>query len=280
MVITPDQPPDDLEVTQLQPSTETSLSKSTVDTTGVLNTDQSRYYATVLVSGVKYDKGTTRQTVSYSSVTFSDKNEPVEFGGKRLCFRGLDLGSVRLNGMDMIQVQRFVHLFPFHMSGDRDTAVGPTYVLANRNGRDAKAFSYHGNSWFEWTASGENPIDPFSLKIQTPDEITITSPKSTSFISTNEDLQVQWLGQAESFRLIISGLKGSDLQPTLEIDLRKSEGSVTIPAKVLGLLPTDTFRTFVFSFISSRTTEVQVNHFSDEILVSASSIHDVVLTVL
>jgi hypothetical protein len=280
MVITPDQPPDDLEVTPLQPSTETSLSKSAVDTTGLLNTEQSRYYATVLASGVKYDEGTTRQTVSYSSVTFSDKNQPVEFGGKRLCFRGLDLGSVRLNGMDMIQVQRFVHLFPFHMFGDRDTAVGPKYVLANRDGRDAKNFNYRGNSWFEWTVSGENPIDPFNLKIQTPDEITITSPKSTSFISTSEDLQVQWLGKAESFRLIISGLRGSDLQPALEINLRKSEGSVTIPAKVLALLPTDTFRTFVFSFISSRTAEVQVNHFSDEILVSASSIHDVVLTVL
>jgi hypothetical protein len=280
MVITPDQPADDLEVTALQPSLETSLSRTAVDTTGVLNTEQSRYYAAVIVSGVKYDEGTTRQTVSYSSVAFSDKNQPVEYDGERLCFQGLDLGSVRINGMDMTRVQRFVHLFPFHMFGDRDTAVGPKYVLANRDGRDAKSFNYSGNSWFEWTVSGENPIDPFNLKIQTPDEITITNPKSTSFISTNEDLQIQWLGKAESFRLIISGLRGSDLQPALEINLKKSEGSVTIPSKVLALLPTDTFRTFVFSFISSKTAEMQVNHFSDEILVSASSIHDIVLTVL
>lgn len=279
LVVTSDQPADDLEVASLQPSVETSLSKSTVDTTGVLNTEGSKYHATMFLSGVKYDVGTTRQTVSYSSVTFSDKNQPVVHDGRELGFRGIDLGRVQINGMDMIQAQRFIHLFDFPIFGSRDTAVGPSYVLANRNGRDAKDFNFSGNSRFEWNVSGTIPIDPFSVAIQTPDEITITSPRSTSIISKKDDLHVQWVGKAASFRLIISGLRQSDLQPILQINLKKSDGNITIPAKILALLPTDTFRTFVFSFISSTTTELQVSNFSDEIFVAASSIHDVVLTV-
>jgi hypothetical protein len=272
------QPADDLEVASLQPSIETSLSKSTVDTTGVLNTEQSKYYATMFVSGVKYDVGSVRQTVSYSSVAFSDKNHPVELDGRKLGFRGIDLGRVQLNGMDMIGVQRYVHLFSFPIPGDRDTAVGPLYVLANRNGRDAKDFNFHGNSKFQWDVSGGIPISPFSVAIQTPDEITITSPRSTSTISKNEDLRVQWIGNTESFRIVISGLRALDIQPILQITLKKLDGDITIPAKILGLLPTGTFRTFVFSFISSRTGEYEVSAFSEKVFVSASSVHDVVLT--
>jgi hypothetical protein len=274
-----DQPADDLEVASLQLSIETSLSKSIVDTTGVLNTEQSKYRATMFLSGVKYDLGTTRQTVSYSSVTFSDKNLPVDVDGRELGFRGIDLGRVQLNGMDMIQSQRFIHLFDLPIFGDRDTAVGPAYVLANRNGKDAKNFNFLGNSRFEWDINARIPIDTFSISVQTPDEITIISPKSTSIISKNDDLHVQWTGKVESFRVIISGLRGSDIQPILQINLKKSDGNITIPAKILALLPTDTYQTFVFSFISSKTKEVQVSNFSDEIFVVASSIHDVVLTV-
>lgn len=277
--VTPDQPAEDLEVASLQPSVETSLSKSAVDTTGVLNTEQSKYRATMFLSGVKYDVGTTRQTVSYSSVTFSDKNLPVDLDGRELGFRGIDLGRVQINGMDMIQTQRFIHLFDLPIFDGRDTAVGPAYVLANRNGKDAKDFNFRANSQFEWNVSGKIPIDPFRVPVQTPDEITIISPKSTSIISKNDDLHVQWTGKAESFRLIISGLRGSDIQPILQINLKKSDGNITIPAKILALLPTNTYRTFVFSFISSKTVESQVSNFSDEIFVAASSIHDVVLTV-
>lgn len=277
--ITSTQPADDLEVSSLQPSIETNLAKSTVDTTGVLNTEQSKYFATMFVSGAKYDAGSIRQMVSYSSVAFSDKNHPVEHEGRRLGFRGIDLGRVQINGMEMIGVQRYIHLFGFPMFGGRDTAVGPSYVLANRNGRDAKDFNYRGNSRFEWKVSGRIPIDPFSVEIQSPDELTITSPKSTSTISKNEDLRVQWIGKPELFRVIISGLRTSDIQPILQIKIKKRDGDITIPAKVLRLLPTDTYRTYVFSFINSRTGEYEVSQFSEKVFAVASSIHDVVLTV-
>jgi len=276
--VTSTQPADHLEVASLQPSIETSLAKSTVDTTGVLNTEQSKYFATMFVSGVKYDVGSARQTVSYSSVTFSDKNYPVERDGRKLGFRGIDLGRVQLNGMQMIGVQRYVHLFSFPIPGGRDTAVGPSYVLANRNGAGANEFHFHGTSKFKWDVSGGIPISPFSVAIQTPDEITITSPKSTSTISKNEDLRVRWTGKPESFRIVISALRTSDIQPILQINIKKLDGNITIPAKILGLLPTDTFPTFLFSFISSRTGEYVVSAFSEKVFVSASSVHDVVLT--
>jgi hypothetical protein len=276
--VTSSQPADDLEVASLQPSIETSLAKSTVDTTGVLNTEQSKYFATMLVSGVKYDVGSVRRTVSYSSVAFSDKNHPVELDGRRLGFRGIDLGRVQLNGMDMIGVQRYLHLFSFPIPGGRDTAVGPLYVLANRDGRDAKEFNFRGNSKFQWDVSGGIPISSFSVATQTPDEITITSPRSTSTISKNEDLRVHWTGKPESFRIVISALRASDIQPILQINIKKLDGNITIPAKILGLLPTDTFPTFLFSFISSRTREYVVSAFSEKVFVSASSVHNVVLT--
>jgi hypothetical protein len=276
--VTSSQPADDLEVTSLQPSIETSLAKSTVDTTGVLNTEQSKYFATMFLSGVKYDVGSVRQTVSYSSVTFSDKSHPVEVDGRELGFRGIDLGRVQINGMDMVAVQRYVHLFSFPIPGDRDTAVGPSYVLANRNGLGAKDFNFRGNSDFQWDVSGAVAITPFSVPITTPDEITITSPRSTSTISKKEALHVQWTGKTESFRVVISALRTSDIQPILQINIRKLDGDVTIPAKILGLLPTDTYNTFVFSFISSRTEEKEVSAFSEKVFVSASSVHDVVLT--
>jgi hypothetical protein len=276
--VTSSQPAGDLEVASLQPSIETSLARSTVDTTGVLNSEQSKYFATMFVSGVKYDVGSVRQTVSYSSVTFSDKNHPVEIDGRKLGFRGIDLGRVQINGMDMIGVQRYVHLFSFPILAGPDTAVGPQYVLANRNGRDAKDFNVSGNAKIQWDVGGGVTITPFSVPIQTPDEITITSPRSTSTISKNEDLHVQWTGKPESFRIVISALRTSDIQPLLQINIKKLDGDVTIPAKILGLLPTDTYNTFVFSFISSRTEEKEVSAFPEKVFVSASSVHDVVLT--
>ncbi len=274
-----DQLASDLEVISLQPLAESALAKPLVDTTGVLNSEESKYFGTMFVSGVKYDVGTSHQTVSYSKVSFSDKSQPVEPRGKRIGYKGVDVGKVQLDGMDMVKVQKLIHLPDVPVFGNPDTAVGPQYILANRNGRDAKDFNFRYNSRFDWRVTGNGPVRPFTFSLRTPDELTITSPKATSVISKNENLRVEWQGKAESFQLIISGMIGSEVQPILQINVKKEGGDVTIPAKVLALLPTESTRTFVFSFISSSSAKLRTNEFPDDILAVAASVHNLVLTV-
>ena len=274
--LTADQLPGDLEVLSLQPWIESALSRSTVDTTGILNTEESKYFATLFVSGVKYDVGGNQHTISYSKVKFRDKNQPVEYGGRRLTYRGIDVGRVQIDGIEMEKVQRLIHSPDFAP----DFAVGPQYILANRDGTGARDFNFRPDSPFEWKVEGTPSINPFSVTVRSPDDLTITTPKSNSIIVRDEDLRVKWKGKAESLRLIISGIKGTDFQPFLQINLIKSGGEVIIPSKILALLPTEAFQTYVFSFISFKESKLHVKEFPEEIFSVALSVHNIVLTVL
>jgi hypothetical protein len=269
-----DQQASDLEILSLQPSSETGTAKSLVDTTGVLNSEESKFFGTMFISGIKYDAGGTRQRASYSKVNFSDKTQPVERDGKRIGYRAIDVGRVSLDGADMLKVEKILHLPNVPPLSKRDTAVGPQYILGNRNG-----LSFRHNSRFEWRVVGNGPIRPFNLSAMTPDELTITSPSASAVVFKNEDLRVQWQGKIGSFRLVVSALGNSGVEPLLMLNIKGADHVVTIPAKVLALLPTDSFRTYVFSFISSNTSRVLVDQFPDEILVVAASVHNLVLTV-
>lgn len=270
----------EVQVTLLQSPIESAQARSTVDTTGVLNTEDSKYYATMYISGVKYDLGADRQIISHSKVIFSDKNESVEYRGKRIGFRGIDLGKVQVDGIEMAKGQKLIHLPDLPLPGGRDTAIGPQYILANRNGQGARDFNFSHNSRWEWRIGGNPPaIKPFNISVETPDELTIIFPRSTSVLLKNQDFHVQWTGTVKALRLIISGVKGSDFQPLLEIDVKNDGKDVIIPAKILGLLPTGTYQAFVFSFINSNEAKVRVNEFPDEIFVVSSSVHNLVLVV-
>jgi len=279
--VLPDQDPSTILVNSLEPAIESMQSKSVVDTTGILNSEESRYFGVMTVSGVKYDVGGDRQIVSYSRVSLSDRNQAVEVQGRRVGFLGLDAGKVQIDGLDMVKSKKLLRIPDFLFPGRRDTAAGVEYILANRNGRDAKDFNFRHNSRFEWKVGGNPPlIRPFNVPVQTPEEVTVTTPKSSSVISKSEDLRVRWNGKIKGLRLVISGLRGSELQPYFQISVKENSDGITIPAKVLNLLPTDTVQTYIFSFINSNRSIIHLNEFPEEILVVASSVHNIVLTVL
>jgi hypothetical protein len=256
----------------------TLIVDASVDTSGVTQQEELTYPATFLVNGVKTDLGTSKSTFSYSRMLLNDKRNPIRSLGKVIGYLGLDVGKAKVNSVDLPKTYR---PFRTYTSFPPQYTAGPSYTLVDQNDQPISEFSYYAGQRYKFVADGRGTVASFELSVQSPEEITVVEPRAGSVAFRDEDLKIRWNGASGStFRILISSFDPQSnipVKPLLEVTVKEGTNSIVLPAGMLKGLQNRSAGRFLFSVISSNRIRTRVPGYSEDVLVQASSIHNVLL---
>ncbi len=263
-------------ISDVQPISSVSDFWNDSDTTGLVAADQSSYFGELVVAGVRYDSPTQSHTVSLARAIFRSSSDSIMYNGKLLGYRTLDVGGVYIDGLPLYSIPTRIKL---NASGTSDTVVGVHYQLINKDGVGGRGFTFVPSHTYQWRNSSGNPV-VLNVDFRSPKEVRVVRPTPLDIILQNEGLPVEWTGGEDTLRLIISVFEvGKSPIPIMRLRIQSDSKIVTIPAKIMELLPTERSSLFVFTFVSQTRSTVQANGFPDRVLVHAASIHNLLLTV-
>jgi hypothetical protein len=278
-----------LEVSVLPAIDSTLIVDASVDTSGVLQTEEQAYPATLLVNGVKTDFGSYRSTFSYSRILLNDKRRPITQGpelasqnnqepAKVIGYLGLDVGNAKVNSVEIPKTFRPLRTWSSVLPGQN---AGKAYTLVDQDNVPIPNFTYAAGQRYRFVADGKNAVSSFTKEIESPDEVTVLEPKAGSILFRNEDIHLRWDGKrGEQLRLLISSFDAKSnvpVKPLLQLSIVEGSGSIIIPAKVLRAVSATSDGRYLFSFISSNRVTTTVPGYDGNVLVQAASIHNVLL---
>lgn len=278
-----------LEVKVLPAIDSTLIVDASVDTSGVLQAEEQAYPATLLVNGVKTDFGTYRSTFSYSRILLNDTRHPITKtdqqdsqsnlgSAKVIGYLGLDVGNAKVNTVDLPKTFRPLRTWSSVVPGQN---AGKTYTLVDQDNGPIPNFTNTAGQRYRFVADGKNTVPTFTKEIESPDEITVLEPKAGSILFRNQDIHLRWDGKrGEELRLLISSFDAKSnvpVKPLLQLSIEEGSSSITIPAKVLQSVQTNSEGRYLFSFISSNRVTTTVPGYDGNVLVQAASIHNVLL---
>lgn len=278
--LAPEQSPTALEVKVLSAIDSTLIVDASVDTSGVTQQEELTYPATFLVNGVKTDLGTSKSTFSYSRMLLNDKRSPIQNPslGKVIGYLGLDVGKAKVNSVDLPKTSRPLRTYESYTPGWN---AGSSYTLVDQNDTPISDFTYAPGQQYKFRADGKGKVGKFELSVQSPEEITVVEPRAGSVAFRDEDLKIRWNGAIGStFRILISSFDPQSnipVKPLLEVTVKEGTNSVVLPASFLKGLQYRSAGRYLFSVISSIRIRTRVAGYSEDVLVQASSIHNVLL---
>jgi hypothetical protein len=277
--LTPEQSASALAVKVLPVIDSTLIVDASVDTSGVLQSEELTYPATFLVNGVKTDFGSSRSAFSYSRILINDKRNKITDGNAKVIgYLGVDVGNAKVNTVALPKTLRPLRTYT---SFSPQMNAGPSYTLVDQDNEPLPSFTYAPAQSYRFAADGRGAVTSFQLAIQSPEEITVNEPKAGSIVFRSDDLHVSWSGKhGDLMRVLISSYDSKavvPVQPLIEVTIEEGENSIIIPAKVLQALQANRTGSYLFSFVSSNRTETKIPGYADNVLVQASSIHNILL---
>ena len=280
MELTPEQSASALAVKVLPVIDSTLIVDASVDTSGVLQSEEQTYPATFLVNGVKTDFGSSRSSFSYSRILINDKKNRITdpTSAKVIGYLGVDVGNAKVNAISLPKTMRPVRTYT---SFQPSWNAGPAYTLVDQDNEPVPSFTYAPAQTYRFAADGRGAVSSFQIAIQSPEEITVNEPKAGSIVFRSDDLHVSWSGKrGDLMRVLISSYDSKavvPVQPLIEVTIEEGDNSIIIPAKVLQALQANRDGRYLFSFVSSNRTETNIPGYADNVLVQAASIHNILL---
>jgi hypothetical protein len=267
----------DFEVELLNKDLDDQYYTSGSDTSG-LTQDLTGITNIISVSGIKITTAIRTTRTSLAQAMFFDKSKPIWYSnGRLLCYQTLTPGVIRFNGTEANIVPYKIRFRDMGMQ--KDTLIGNKYLLYNIFGGfpDPFYFDYNSSVSFEFTPSG--PGSNISFNIPTPQEInggvTLTGNRNTRDLS----VLFSWNPIGNKRVTIIIGLMRPNQTLSIPIYRMKTgdDGELRIPGRYLNQLPLQNFEKIVFTFI--RSYEGYHGNGNNELLVSAQSIHSIVIEI-
>lgn len=259
VTLTPEEQSSNLEMRSIvQP--DTSITLASIDSTGILPQDQLRFGGWMTVTHVTYDNGQARKSFSYSRVLFADSTH--RFNSRIVGFRGMDLGTVLLNGQPMFKID---HRLITWLSARRDTVKTGVEYVADLGGRFAPEYT-----WRMFPLA----IGAINETILTPDTIVLLAPQGGSVIPRKKDLALQWRGGRGNLKVVLSRYvdQKRGFAPLLEFRVRTNSGKAYIPSSVLKQLPSNLY---LLTFVLSNTREeVRVGQYTGTTNIQAASVYN------
>lgn len=243
--------------------------QSGTDSTGLLGSENSKYRSKMIYAGIRYGLSPVADSLVQAEAIFMDTTNPVFSNGKIIAYPSFDAGMLIVDGDTLNKYQRRIRM---PMSGS-DTAIGYIYKLKKR-------YAFLSEHSYRWRGSGSANIDSLDIPCTTPPEIVITEI-SSMYIGNNEPLHIKWNCANPTINLIISregGLQRRTWAPVLHLKIRNTKGEITIPTKIMEILPTRNYKNFLFSFISETRFTTTVGSYGD-VLIQTASIHNIPMNV-
>ncbi len=247
---------------------DTLYAVSVGDTSGNFGTQNSRYFAKLIHQSIRFDRLLRRDSLINSEAIFFDKNNSIKHNNRVITFPSFDVGTLKINGEVL---NKFPRRMMLPMQGD--TLIGYRYQL-RRN--------YELTATNRWTSTGSGSIDAFDISIPSPPTIRVLN-MPPRFINLSEPLNIKWDCANPIVNIFISGEAGDlfarRLVPLIHLQIRNIKGGVTVPVKILELIPVKRFSRFVFSFVSESSATVRISGYPEDVLVHSSSVHSIFLSV-
>jgi hypothetical protein len=240
---------------------------SGVDSSG-LGGNNGKYFARMVVTGILYDLPLRSDSISQAEAIFLDRLNPLLTNGRTSAYPSFDVGSILLNG-DTLRKQ----LRQTRISG-KDSSLGYRYQMREND-------SYEAGKNYRWQITGNGNIDSAEISIIAPSEIRVLNIYPQAILP-GVPLYVKWQCANKFVNIVVSREGGQQQKtwiPTLHLKVRNSKGEVTIPEKILDLLPTNKYRRFLFTFSSESKFSINFNGYQDSVLVESASLHNILLNV-
>ncbi len=247
---------------------DTLYAVSVGDTSGNFGAQNSRFYAKLIYQSIRFDRLLRKDSLINAEAIFFDKNKPIKHNNRVIAYPSFDVGVVKINEDALNKIPRRIML---PMRGD--TLIGYRYQIRK---------SYELNTVNEWTATGSGSIGTFDIPFTSPPTIRVLN-LTPQLINISEPLNIKWDCTNPIINIFISGEAGDllarKLVPVMHLQIKNKKGEVTIPVKILELIPIKKFSRFVFSFVSESSQQVRIPGYSEEVLVHSSSVHSILLSV-
>ena len=240
---------------------------SGVDSFG-LSGNNGKYFARMVVTGILYDLPLRSDSISQAEAIFLDRLNPLLTNGRTSAYPSFDVGSILLNGDTLRKQQRQTRI-----SG-KDSSLGYRYQMREN-------YSYEAGKNYRWQITGNGYIDSAEVSIISPSQIRVLNIYPQAILP-GVPLYVKWQCANKFVNIVVSREGGQQQKtwiPTLHLKVRNSKGEVTIPEKILDLLPTNKYRRFLFTFSSESKFSINFNGYQDSVLVESASLHNILLNV-
>ncbi|MBI5021432.1 MAG: hypothetical protein HZB59_08355 [Ignavibacteriales bacterium] len=256
-----------IEMNAIVGAVDSLFATSGVDSSG-LGGNSGKYFARMVVTGILYDLPLRSDSVSQAEAIFFDRLNPLITNGRTSAYPSFDVGSVLLNGDTLIKQKRHTRL-----SG-RDSSLGYRYQMREN-------YSYDAGKNYRWQITGNGNIDSAEVSIIAPSEIRVQKIDPQAILP-GVPLYIKWQCANKFVNIVVSREGGQQQKtwiPTLHLKIRNSKGEITIPEKIMDLLPTNKYRRFLFTFSSESKFSTNFNGYQDSVLIESASLHNILLNV-
>jgi len=241
-----------------------------VDTIGISGSPNFEYYGKLIFTAIRYDLPAKRDSFLNAEVLLLDKSKPIIRNGRTLTYSSLDAGSVVLNIDTLQKLERRIGL-PFP---SKDTSAGFIYHFKG-------PYTYSPGASCSWKGTGAGLVGAFEIPFTSAAAMNVLNISPT-YISVTEPLTITWACNNPTVNITISR-QGNQVQrgwePVMQLQVRNTKAGVTIPQKILEMLPVRHYQQFLFTFSSDIRFTTRVSGYPDDIMVHCASIHNVLLSV-
>jgi hypothetical protein len=241
------------------------------DTQGFFIASQETWYGTFIIAGAEYDGAAGHHDATYVRAEFANRAEPVIFGGDTLAYRFDDAGAVSIDDVPLRAEP--VHL---NMPNAPVDTIGTRYRLLDIDGSGGRGLGYYGGHRYQLMVGGSGSLPPFTAEIGAPRKLHVTSPPAGALLSRRENVQFRWQGGGDLVALLICSLEGGSPRPIFQLKVRKNNGKLLLPKRILQLLP-ENRGSFLFTFSSESSSVMRLDRgYSEPIALRAITSHSLV----
>jgi len=242
---------------------------STVDSSGLIGSENSKYFARMIYTGIYFETPNRKDSIIQTEAIFLNKMNPILVNNKVMTYPSIDVGTIAVDADTLVKHQRRIRMMM------KDSIIGCLYKFR-------KDYDFQSNRLHHWYGDGNGAIKPFDIQFTTPSDIKIEKviPRG---IQNGTPLYFKWRCNNPVIDLIISR-EGGVLQrswvPVIHLRIRNEKGEITIPTKILEILPTKKYKHFLFTFSSSSQSEQSIEGYPDTVLVQTASLYNILLNEL
>ncbi len=234
---------------------------------------QGKVFGQLIVSGSIFDSKTEHHEGSLTRAIFFDRSAPVILGGDTLAYKTLDAGVVSIDAIPLLPREKRLQIPRLAL----DTLLGIQYFLVSVDGVGGRGFQFVGSHGYRWTGTGVGSIAPFTIDVQSPPLLHVDSPGPDQTVSLSHNLTVRWTGGGSFVDILISDVQsGVRARPLVRLRLSTNRGETVIPTAVLQILRGRPAA--LFTFTSGARSIVQVGGYPDDVVATAASTHNLLLT--
>lgn len=265
--------PNPVVVSPISISPDGAFGTEDIDSTRLFPPVGSTSLGQLIVAGSSFDSRTEHHQGSLARAIFFDRSAPVIIDSQTLGYKTLNAGIVGIDDIALIPREKRLQIPRLLL----DTLLGVQYFLVSRDGIGGRGFQYVGNHAYRWSATGLGVILPFTVDVESPAALHVDSPLPDEIVSLSHNLRVRWTGGGTSVNVLISSVQsGLRARPLIRLRVNSNLGGIVIPSTLLQILRGQPAALFTFTSESGKT--VSVNGYPDSIRVTASSTHNLLLS--